>query len=616
MRAPLRFLGYLLATGFFITSEKPSYSENYGAIPSSRIHLGSGFSPLSPMENYPVCIISKGECQTSANGAIACINGTQPPTQQEPLGIGTDFKVKQINSKYEFFREVNIQASLSGSYGPFSGSGSFSSFSLDDIKEDSLTWMVAAKSGYGSFTLIDPSLNASLKGMKPLDLIGKCGSSYVSAIDRGIIAAAIFSVYNLDEKHRREIRASLSAGFSTGVFDVNAAASFSDVMKTALQYGTMTINVYAIGGLGAPKLSDAIKANPTELDKIKRVLADYVQDQDSKHAAIVGFQTTGFGKLIGDPSIDPDQSNYVFYLENANEYRLRLVTGLQKVYSILERQADFDPQLVKKAQELETKLRCELSNTETAMQSCKMSFELSSFILLDGDAADDRAANLAQRYGMSGTTVSKRMQLCALSESAFAEIDAGAKKPREPKGLVTMGWMSGSSVANQEAQLLQKKPTKSCEDRLAKTQARLGEMIRVALDANENNRKKTAVVKPICITGCDFDPDRGLVSDVAMLPTFPFKVLYWFDALGSNFSSNNNPGLYVQISNAQNISEVRAYNQSDVDPFGVRVNSGLASMSLFFDKQGMVANQAPVRLEVETINGNTYTVSLPKIKLM
>ncbi|MEY9402004.1 hypothetical protein ABIF66_001807 [Bradyrhizobium japonicum] len=598
----------------------PAFAENYGHIPDSRVYLGAGFSPLQPDRNFPLCIASKGECQTTANGAVACIGGTAAPSEQEPLGIGTTFKVKQIESKYEFFREVNIQASLSGSYGPFSGSGSFSSFSLDDIKEDSLTWIVAAKSAYGSFALIDPSLNSSARGLKPLDLIGKCGSSYVSAIDRGVMAAAIFSVYNLDEKHRREIRASMSAGFSTGVFDISGNAKFSDVMRTALQYGTMNINVYALGGKGAPELADAIKANPTDLDKIKETLSNYVKNQDSKHAAIVGFQTTGLGKLVGNPSIDPDQSNYVFYLEGANEFRLSLIGAVRQVDWILERQSDFDPGVVSKARELRERLVCELRIVETGMKSCRMSYELTSYVQLDGDASDDQAASFAQRYGVSGSTISKRMQICPLSESAVGEVDSSAaRRPVSPRALVTMGWLRESAVGGVEVAPLTAPP--KCTVRLRRSENRLGEMIRVALDANENNRRRgantAANIKPVCISGCDFPLNREIISEIAsLLPKFPFETRYWFDSLGANFSSKTDPGLYVQLEKAGNVSEIRAYNDQDAMPFGIRINSGNTSVSLFFDEKGMAANQAPVRLEVETLNGNLYTVLLPKIKLL
>lgn len=594
----------------------PSLGENYGHIPSSKIYLGAGFSPLLPNQNFPLCIVSKGECQTSANGSVACLGGATPPIQQDAIGSATNFKVKQIESKYEFFREVNIQASLSGSYGPFSGSGSFSSYSLDDIKEDSLTWMVAAKSSYGSFALIDPSMHASAKGLSSLDLVSKCGSSYVSSIDRGVMAAAIFSVYNLDEKHRREIRATLSASFSTGAFGVDGKGDFKDVMRTALQYGTMNINVYALGGTGTTDLAEAIKANPTDLDTIKAVLSDYVKKQDAKHSAIVGFQTTGFGKLVGRPSIDPDQSDYVYFLESANEFRLRIIGAIQRVETLLDRESDFDPAIGKKARELHSKLICELRVIETGMKSCRMSYELTNFVLVDGDAVDDQAASLAQRYGISGSTISKRLLVCPLSESALDL--TGAKKAGGSKALVTMGWLGGTSTPGSGAQAVKAPPKQVCSERLSASEARFAEMIRTSLDANESNRKKAPVgaQKPLCVSGCDFDLDREVLSDTAKLPRLPFEIRHWFDSLGVNFSSKNSPGLYVQITKANSVSQIRAYNDKDAMPFGVRVNEGGANISLFFGEQALRSDQSPARLEVDTINGNTYTIDLPRIKLM
>ncbi|RVG15440.1 hypothetical protein [Sinorhizobium meliloti] len=600
-----------------LMSREAARAENFGSIPGSSIFLGAGFDPLNPQKAFPLCVKSSGECQTAAPGALACLSASNDlaPT---PLGINTNFKVKQIQSKYEFFREVNIQASLSGSYGPFSGSGSFSSFSLDDIKEDSLTWMVTVKSSYGSFALVDPKLNDDSKGLRPLAMIGRCGSSYVSMIDRGVIAAAIFSVYNLDEKHRREIRASLSAGFSTGAFSADAKASFSDVMRTALQYGTMNINIYALGGDGATALAEAIRANPTDLDAVRRILSNYVTKQGPSRAAIVGFRTTGFGKLTNNPSIDPDQTNFLYFLESANEYRLAILDGITRVGKLLERQADFDAAVVKAAESVMAKLKCEAEYIDNAMQSCRMSYELTNFVLVDGDAVDDRAANIAQRYGMSSEAGSKRLKICPAAQSSVAKttMKNSVVTPVNPKPFVSMGWTvapaSSKQYVTEETSGVSKK-VPECKDRLEQGREKFAEMAKSAITANESRTPSRAV----CITGCELEIDSKLIAELIRLPKLPFVLSYWFDSLGGGFGNTHTPGLYVAIENAKTIRTIRAYNSSDSQPFGVRTNRGNALISLFFAESGLrVELTIPVRLEIETVNGNIYSVDLPRIKLM
>jgi hypothetical protein len=283
-----------------------AFTEEIGYIPSGGVYLGRGFDIVNPQKAFPLCIASKGECQTGQKDSIACLGGAN--NQTSSFGETTSFSVKQIHSKSEFFQEINISASLSASYGPFSGSGSFSSSSLDQINQESLSWMVSAKGYYGSFALVLPGLSPQNSKLSGANLLDKCGPQYVSVVQRGVIASALFTVYNLDEQHKRSIQASMSAGFSTGVFSGSLAATFSSLMQSALQYGSMSINVFTIGGQGDPALSGLVAANPTDLPTVKQILTSYVQSQDADHAAIVGFQTTGFGKLVNDPSIDPDQS--------------------------------------------------------------------------------------------------------------------------------------------------------------------------------------------------------------------------------------------------------------------------------------------------------------------
>ena len=148
-------------------------AETLGYIPNGGVYLGKGFDLLFPSKVFPLCLKADGECQTGIKDAIVCLTkNAQPPLQ---FGETTSFSVKQIHSKSEFFQEVNISASLSASYGPFSGSGSFSSSALDQINQDSLSWMVSAKGYYGSFALRNPEVDKSLSKLSPEQLVARCG---------------------------------------------------------------------------------------------------------------------------------------------------------------------------------------------------------------------------------------------------------------------------------------------------------------------------------------------------------------------------------------------------------------------------------------------------------
>jgi hypothetical protein len=561
-------------------------AENIGYIPNGGVYLGRGFDVLNPQTNFPLCLSSKGECQTGVEGSIGCLSGGPPPSTG--LGETTSFSIKQIHSKSEFFQEINISASLSGSYGPFSGSGSFSSTSLDQINQESLSWMISVKGYYGSFALIDPTLTQANSKLSGPEILSKCGPQYVSTVQRGVVAVALFTVYNLDEQHFRQVQASMSAGFSTGAFGAAGSADFSSVLKTALQYGSMSINVFTIGGQGDPSLSALVNAKPTDLDAVKQILTSYVQAQDIAHSAIVGFQTTALGKLINDPSIDPDQSMYLYFVESANSYRMDLQDGLTKVDGLLVHALDFDTSVQDKANSLKTQLNCELGYIGAAINSCQLATNLARQTLAINKSTPEAAArsrianSLPLRYGLASN--SGPIKVCTQQQVNSAAIG--------PNQFATPGWVrKGTSDLN----------SPECKGKVEPVLRQYVAMLRSASEG------------PICVSSCSFDPDDNLLASVNQLPKFPFSMLYYYDDGSGGVAGTTNPGLYVALTNASNISEVRFYKDQDQDAFGIRSNSGASFLSIFIDlKTNSVTG--PVRVEVGTVNNNTYVITIPFVK--
>jgi hypothetical protein len=124
----------------------------------------------------------------------------------------------------------------------------------------------------------------------------------------------------------------------------------------------------------------------------------------------------------------------------------------------------------------------------------------------------------------------------------------------------------------------------------------------------------------MCVAGCDqVVQNDDLIAAVNQLPKYPFALTYWFDSDPNAFAGQNTPGLYLAISNAANVTEVRFYkdavfnsNNMTEDAFAVRANSGSAVFTLFVGMGSLGAG--PVRVELDTKNGNTYVVSLPHIQ--
>ncbi|TJV70683.1 MAG: hypothetical protein E5X76_17945 [Mesorhizobium sp.] len=591
----------LLLPAFVLSLTAPAATENYGYIPDASIYLSGGFDPLYPQRSFPQCIASTAECQLGALGANVCLSSkTQDASEPDhKFGVTTNFTMKQITSKYEFYKEVNVSLSMSGSYGPFSASGSFSSFDMDEIKEDSLTWMILAKSHYGSFGIQNPELNAGSKALKGLELLSKCGVSYVSQVDRGVIAAAVFSIYNLDEKHRHEMSAKLSAGFSAG-FSVSGSGSYSEIVKEAMSYGSMSLHVYTIGGEAAPGLSAIIEKDPTDLASIKKTLSDYVGKQDKTRAAIIGFRTTGFGKLVNNASIDPDQSNYAYYLEEANRFRLKLLDGVARIQKVLENQADFSDSAVDDANVLRDSVGCELRYVETQIQACRLSYDIVRTAMTDGRDNNDRPATLAMNFGMSSDENSG-IRLCEQPDQTRT-----LAAQTTPILFSPMGWSIGADLV---------------EGALGTARARSRTDDQRALDAckqrNELAQKKyqkslasAGKRQDLCIAGCELVTNPELLQRVKELPSLPFEIEYWFESGIPTFGSQHTPGVYLIVRGADRVQTISFFADAGTSPFAVNTYRNQRTISEFVPQGSFTGDS--IRLQFTTVANNVYEFVIPK----
>lgn len=591
----------LLATLCSVALFGNAEAENYGYIPDASVYLSSGFDPLYPQRSFPQCIASTAECQLGALGANVCLSSTtaQASEPDHKFGVTTNFTMKQITSKYEFYKEVNISLSLSGSYGPFSASGSFSSFDMDEVKEDSLTWMILAKSNYGSFGIQKPVLNAETSPLKGLELLNKCGVSYISQVDRGVIAAAVFSVYNLDEKHRHEMSAKLSAGFSAG-FSLSGSGSYAEVVKEAMSYGSMSLHVYTIGGEAAPGLSDIIKKNPTDLDAIKETLSTYVSRQDKSRAAIIGFRTTGFGKLVNNASIDPDQSNYAYYLEEANRFRLRLLDGVAHVTKLLENQADFDDNSVKNAKMLRDSIGCELRYVETQIQACRLSYDVIRTAMTDGNSNNDKASMLALNYGMtsdenSGIKVCQPPQRKMLLAAQTTPVTFSA-----------MGWSIGADILEGPSGVTRAKSAQDDQKVLDACKARVDS----AQETYKLSLASTSKKQNLCVAGCDLVTNPELLQRVKEVPNLPFQIEYWFESGAASFGSTHEPGVFLIVRGADRVQKISFFQDVSTTPFAVNSYTNESTISEFV-RQGSFSGDS-IRVQLKTVANNFYEYTIVK----
>jgi hypothetical protein len=151
---------------------------------------------------------------------------------------------------------------------------------------------------------------------KVQDFVAQCGTHFIRGVSKRSGLRLTFNITNLNESSKRLISyhfdSTGSANASMMGITANAKASVSadvsDTLKLASNFGKITYEVQATGGLGIGTLGKTLKAadlsNLTDFRKIMDAMADATQDFGAKNAAPDKFI------LVPHPQIKP--SDYKF----------------------------------------------------------------------------------------------------------------------------------------------------------------------------------------------------------------------------------------------------------------------------------------------------------------
>ena len=495
----------------------------------------------------------------------------------EKFAPGTTFDVRQIKSKYDYFHELNVTASLSGNYGAFGGSASFSFHSLDDLDENSVSWAITAKSDFGSFTLSQPSLSPPYSSLKGIKLLDTCGPEYIAEVDRGVLASVLYTFHSQSEQKLQEVSASLSAGIQAGGWGANGSTSLHDFMKSMSSYGQVTVNVIAIGGKGVSALQHLVEIDPTDLDQVRKDLAKYVNDETVERSTILGFRTSPFGNLAGQPEISPDYSEYLASLERINEYEQQLLDYQKKVDRHLYHQSDFQssgPNSQQDLQDLASRLTNELDAVRQTAKNCRYFNAVLTNAL--GNANQNRRAK----------------QLFAFSSrpAAGIVIDNNGKPDLATK-------MISPSLARP-------------------THKNVGGTKLLAIDNVAENLAKAAdqndigTLEQLADQSCDIYPDTMLLADLQVLSPYPFVFDYSFDDYSGNpvFPAGNDV-LYVQLKQSSNVSYVEV-KDSQKNLLGMESNDNASDPFGFeLPLDSKLRGQA-ISILVTMVSGSSYEIVL------
>jgi hypothetical protein len=168
---------------------------------------------------------------------------------------------------------------------------------------------------------------------KIAEFIAQCGTHFIRAVSKRSGLRVTFSITNLSENSKRLISshfdstASANATFQAISADAKASlsADIADTLKLASNFGKVTYDVQATGGLGIPTLGKTLKAanltNVIDLQKVLDAISEAAADFTRANASPDKFL------LVPHPQLKP--SDYKF---DGNRYEV-----LGKLYKAILR---------------------------------------------------------------------------------------------------------------------------------------------------------------------------------------------------------------------------------------------------------------------------------------
>jgi len=264
-----------LTMSLFICSAQAA---DYTYHPSSPMYLSGGFNPYKPTEAYLECIDHEG------------IKPLDTPANRD-LTITID----TVKSRHDLYSKTDMSASVSGSYGPFSGSASVNKLDEVTFNENDFNWIIVLKSDMGKYGLKNPRLSNTASNLSSDQLYARCGSEIVTQERRGVMLYAFVSVHNLSQSERHEMEATLDGGFNNAVYSVEASAKYRSILQFSYAIGTVSIRVHAQGGDGLSRLADIIgggENNFANYGKLPDLVNAYVKSFNPANAVPLQYFTT------------------------------------------------------------------------------------------------------------------------------------------------------------------------------------------------------------------------------------------------------------------------------------------------------------------------------------
>lgn len=190
----------------------------------------------------------------SPNGALRGdgVERGQPQSVQGAEGQRVTFSMSEIESTQELSEALTASAEVNGRYGLFSASATFDFAKSTNMSQYSLALLLSCEVTNSFRQLRDVRLTKQARELwksgRTDDFHITYGDRYVHGMVTGGLYYAVLQIDTSSEEEKREISASLEAGYKGLTAGFNAQAQFSQALSAVSEKRSIQVRHFQVGG--------------------------------------------------------------------------------------------------------------------------------------------------------------------------------------------------------------------------------------------------------------------------------------------------------------------------------------------------------------------------------
>jgi hypothetical protein len=297
-----------------------------------------------------------------------------------------------------------------------------------------------------------------------------------------------------------------------------------------------------------------------------------VETESISRSTVLGFRTTAIGKLIGRSDIDPDYSPYLIFLDDYNNYRLRLQDLGSRAYNIIVNQNDFQKVVdIPTVKILSDDINEELACINEKASLCRAWTNAMSRALANGEPGENAVTSYVMTHGSSSSHVD-------LKQSTFS--------------------VRGTTVRAE--------PGNACSGPVTDKMHELSTKL-------INTAKPAKAEFTLPYNPCAISVNASLFARVRDLPKLPFEVYYGYIGFKMVLNSTPPPRVTITLKNAEKVNQAVLFgttaNGKQIIAFKSN-DTHTSTVNFDADVSVLAAAEKDVSLQVTTTSGATYNVGI------